>query len=169
MRPSLNHSEGCDGCLLAAKAALPSSPPLPAPPSALLSDITRLTIEDSPNRGITWEKAHALAAAEGAHVRLPTRDELVVAAVAAGVLAVHSHVDIWMPVRRADGVRGDWVCLHPDEQYRSHLSHHKQIPGWGSDGGGHKHIPGTHGHQLSFFLVIREDAEVSHSLPCDAK
>ena len=108
------------------------------------------------NRGLTWEAAAEHARSLGA--LLPTRDDLKRAKASGEITASLPGRDIWLPVRRADGIEGDWCAPNNEAigSYNSHLDRHRQIPGWGSDGGGHKHIPGTHGAQLPFFFLVKQ-------------
>lgn len=108
-------------------------------------------------RGLTWNAARAQAQFSGG--RLPTIDDLK----RADASALLEQRDVWLPVRRADGIEGDWCGPNNEGKstYRSHLDRHRNFPDWGADGGGHGHIPGTHGGQFPFFFVARSEAEVA--------
>jgi len=128
--------------------------------SSLLCDVRRVELATSepPNVGLTWESAYERAAAI-AGGRLPTREQLLHARAGEPL----ERRDVWLPVRRTDGVEGDW-CGPNNERpgsYNSHLDRHRSIPGWGADCGGHGHIPGTHASQLRFFFVAVDDKEAS--------
>lgn len=110
------------------------------------------------NQGLPWTVAKA--AADAAGVRLPTCAQLAAAGVARE--ADVAGRDIWMPVRRADGMVGDWCGLNKNGlgSCLSHVGGGWGVPGWGAETKVHGCKPGSHPSTLHYFYVAKDDAEV---------